>query len=1560
MYWDRAGWEPVPHEQAISWLAQARGEATSKLVGDLAVRASRKPLAFWPHRQDGQPREAWLLELAIDPTAAGRLPLWKLLYRDIRLLVLLVELRNPQDTDYAVEAFAVDWSSGGLLLEINRRIGLELGGGDVLDRKDTDRCRDYLALFTALLASGAHTEESIRVPYIAVGLATPLHSDEAALPPPAAPGDGRRAIRLSRDPDEPPPSLLKDLLAATQFAVPARPQLRTWLNEAPTQGNAEDELGSASGLDRASHDWRARFDPADLLLPVPAPAPSSGAEEVPLTVPSPVDAVEETPWMSFPRIELLWQDVEVGTRMARYEVELLLDPRSGAVQMARDQLLDADAGSPEWRVMWLGAIQAHALVCFAPSARVDGQRLVSALKAREQAARQAYAEGPGYLPLPTMLVPPEPSTEELLAAEPVWTNVVIEGTFDLSSHSWTQPLPRFVEVWFAGDILLDAAVIAQHLRFSRCHMLKRITGAHLEVKGELKIDECVVHGEVTLAEGFGRRSLPSLDLRNCKVGGSLLLLLSEFMGIVNLSGARVEGSLLLKGLLQLPRQHDAHRVHWFMNETGIAEPIFAMLDLRHVKVKQALDLSPARRSIKQSLFVHPGGPRGTAIDPPTSEPCSRSWRRTQITGSLRLDHAHAAHVELQGVHVHTCGMAELQNGKVADTRVMSMGTCVIDYLVTPGTCALGLFVERWEDDASNGMRIAGFRFTARSMSASGASCRELLLQGAAIVRDALFDSLVCATLRADADHGYRLMVGGEMSVCAARIELVSLRGAAIGRFVAEDTRIASSVDCSPVAAIAGLEADAGNPDVLTPRVGVLFTCFGPTDAVDGPADTTALELRNVNVGGDLRLCSIQAHGHVKVSGNVDGMFSFWDSDALVRLAAALQSVAADVAMPGTGPARWCGGFELRWQSLATRLLGDLNIEGLRIGGRLNLSNLHVGTQERPGSIDASDVVVGGELRIRAWASDLGDGPPVALQTRCGALDLRMAAISGDCLLTGLRTLTRTGRAARPGAWPRFWQRLLGIEIPLTTSAAGGCVEARGLQVAGEVELYRSAERQAEIAGMLDLSFATIRSLVMSGELFQSPARDLLLDHAQVGRMKIHKPYPAYLSLTGAGVGDWDVDDNADLLEILDNSVPFDSGIYSQVEASLRRGGDERRADEVYRALSEREWDERVGKSTALRRPGAPSSSAPRLVRTLYTLGGWPGVYRNLGLPLLLVSTLLAIAHWMAPAKVWFELPLLVLSCLVVATVFQRFLVDGFQMFRRPEFSFRAGASALLLPAIVALALTVWHPSYVYLPALMFLPLLVYLSAMVVERRSPQYPRARVAGEDKPPARFSEVHVWTRVAKWTVRVMVRPLRGSALLGTRLLTGYLTNPRPMIAFILLSFVIGLSAFSERANFLAMPAREDASDPASAEQVPVGAWHPLTAVLFTLHYVVPLASLADTEELFGSKDFQALRDGPFPHRSQLATVASAGTFFRLLDGPDVAQPARLLFGTMPRLLLLRWGCRHASVAQDGGSTTLIACDALKPTDLARLLSAVNWVAWPLVLLGFAARLRQRKGLS
>lgn len=278
--------------------------------------------------------------------------------------------------------------------------------------------------------------------------------------------------------------------------------------------------------------------------------------------------------------------------------------------------------------------------------------------------------------------------------------------------------------------------------------------------------------------------------------------------------------------------------------------------------------------------------------------------------------------------------------------------------------------------------------------------------------------------------------------------------------------------------------------------------------------------------------------------------------------------------------------KIRSWDFSAAVFGDLRIRRCRIDGSCVLTFVKVS-----GEIDLQDSSVGGDLQVdstltynsldsdKDLRNELKQLNPLNFQyrTTCCRFTMRMLCCERDIDLTGLKIIASHE------------------EVLEFKEDEIGCLDAKYIEVKGDLTAYKENKKNVgmdphiEIPGCLDLSYASIKHLVVSAHSFPAPGRPdgenaecdsegLILKHAQIGTLEIpSSPYPKPIGLADIKVDTWDIKYSdgrrvEGYKELLFNDS-YSRSTYGAVERSLRDQGHVEDANAIYRVMRDREWRE---------------------------------------------------------------------------------------------------------------------------------------------------------------------------------------------------------------------------------------------------------------------------------------------------------------------------------------------------------------------------------------------------
>ena len=352
------------------------------------------------------------------------------------------------------------------------------------------------------------------------------------------------------------------------------------------------------------------------------------------------------------------------------------------------------------------------------------------------------------------------------------------------------------------------------------------------------------------------------------------------------------------------------------------------------------------------------------------------------------------------------------------------------------------------------------------------------------------------------------------------------------------------------------------------------TLFGP------PCQVGELVIANAHVRGRVDLLMLVALRHER--GQTAGVFihnsmiggdlRMWRADAYSPDGA--EDVALERDELGLGAVIW----------------GDLQLDGTDIKGECDLTNAWVS-----GSVRLNGTKVGGNLCFRsrrslmtnaltppALLARLKNGGDRFLRARASSIDLSMAQCANEIDLSGL-VLTADES---------------GVE-----SAARGSIVARSVK-AGAIRLYAGdddfasdTQSAAMVPGFADFSGVQTSHFVVSTFSFDAaeprevdvPRIGLRLAAGNVGELemrpfprqtsgrkvgrRVRHGFPVPLDLRDLNVAVWSIGGRADpdrFRDVLEGDPVFRRDTYTRVEHSLRNGGHEAAATEIYKEMCRRE------------------------------------------------------------------------------------------------------------------------------------------------------------------------------------------------------------------------------------------------------------------------------------------------------------------------------------------------------------------------------------------------------
>lgn len=246
-----------------------------------------------------------------------------------------------------------------------------------------------------------------------------------------------------------------------------------------------------------------------------------------------------------------------------------------------------------------------------------------------------------------------------------------------------------------------------------------------------------------------------------------------------------------------------------------------------------------------------------------------------------------------------------------------------------------------------------------------------------------------------------------------------------------------------------------------------------------------------------------------------------------------------------------------YEKLQVGVTRNIDILNSEIRGHLNLSNAKV-----VGGIKLNDSHI--EADIRCLSAKSIQGKDIPLLTYCNKFEIESVLCDGDAKLSGLN---------------------VGVENN------SGEFKGTNAVVLGNTDFVfkkeKSQQHVAKIYGKLDLTAFKTAHLRISGDCIEGHTNDsdqsqITLEHADIGLLDIYDPLPA-LDLSNIRVTRWKVpgangnnsstETEKVLRVVLNNSKPFDSGVYLNVEQSLRLQGKDTEADHIYQDMRKRKLKE---------------------------------------------------------------------------------------------------------------------------------------------------------------------------------------------------------------------------------------------------------------------------------------------------------------------------------------------------------------------------------------------------
>ena len=412
-----------------------------------------------------------------------------------------------------------------------------------------------------------------------------------------------------------------------------------------------------------------------------------------------------------------------------------------------------------------------------------------------------------------------------------------------------------------------------------------------------------------------------------------------------------------------------------------------------------------------------------------------------------------------------------------------------------------------------------------------------------------------------------MQVGGGLQVFSSRIEgsvYARTTGYAAGRV--PRVRVGGQVDFSgsSVHDVDFEGFDLGSLRIVTGEIGRLTLQPGIAEwDDDGAEDPKERRVRQIALRvGKLDLFDLTVAKRIGIRaeisgdadlGNIDcgGDLEFW-SDRVT------DSALEEALEHGE---QWAPGAPIRQFDLHTVVNGDLKCTGLRIGGRLVLTNV-----DAKGRILFKNCQVEQDLHCPSMGPD-PESKESRTKTECRHLDLELTRCGGDVDLSGLRV-----------------------------SGDDGSVHARQLQVTGRILFARplaehadqldviSADPEKRVQALvskdLDLSVAEAAQLVLVGSSFGGKVN---LERGRFRRLDIVEPwrFTSGHNLTDIHVDRWQIADEH-LRTFLRASEPFARATYVEIEKVLRNKAQDAEADRVYRAMRARAI-EQAKKDWGLRR-----------------------------------------------------------------------------------------------------------------------------------------------------------------------------------------------------------------------------------------------------------------------------------------------------------------------------------------------------------------------------------------
>lgn len=236
------------------------------------------------------------------------------------------------------------------------------------------------------------------------------------------------------------------------------------------------------------------------------------------------------------------------------------------------------------------------------------------------------------------------------------------------------------------------------------------------------------------------------------------------------------------------------------------------------------------------------------------------------------------------------------------------------------------------------------------------------------------------------------------------------------------------------------------------------------------------------------------------------------------------------------------------QTLRPKISKKLEVNGLTLGGDLNLTNLEVGENITLGDIQVGDLTARPNLTVDSalQLNSIGvKGTDWKFELKANELNMDRLLCNGDI-------------------------RVSGINIKKDFSA-------RSIKVADGIFQLTDEDTKiwAKIGGQFDITASTIDSLEISGKSFRSTGEkqrpeSLIMERAKIAKLILLGPTPFKANLCDLKVEQ--IETKSDITDLLSMSKPFNRAIYRTAEKLQRDHGSDAMADKIYRQMRWRSLD----------------------------------------------------------------------------------------------------------------------------------------------------------------------------------------------------------------------------------------------------------------------------------------------------------------------------------------------------------------------------------------------------